>query len=163
MTSSNEDLRMTSSSEDLLHVMSSSGDVRRVTSSGRSSSENNRRPDKTISSQPVRRKDLCKLLGLNNDTDLKSLPEAKIAQKVALMHTSKTSSTSAYPKATLSRSTLRRRGSRGRPTIKPTRQPPATASAKRSGRRWCKRESTTKRGIRSSADRSSSRGSKSST
>lgn len=93
MTSSNEDLRMTSSSEDLLHVMSSSGDVRRVTSSGRSSSENNRRPDKTISSQPVRRKDLCKLLGLNNDTDLKSLPEAKIAQKVALMHTSKTSST----------------------------------------------------------------------
>ena len=75
MTSSNEDLRMTSSSEDLLHVMSSSGDVRRVTSSGRSSSENNRRPDKTISSQPVRRKDLCKLLGLNNDTDLKSLPK----------------------------------------------------------------------------------------
>jgi len=42
-----------------------------------------------MGSQPVRRKDLCKLLGLNNDTDLKSLPEAKIAQKVALMHTSK--------------------------------------------------------------------------
>jgi hypothetical protein len=78
-----------SSLEDLPRVTSPKGEKK---IEGRSSSENNRGSDKIIGSQqhqPVRRKDLCKLLGLNNDSDIKGVPEGKIAQKVALLHTTK--------------------------------------------------------------------------
>ena len=78
-----------SSLEDLPRVTSPKGEKK---IEGRSCSENNRGSDKIIGSQqhqPVRRKDLCKLLGLNNDSDIKGVPEGKIAQKVALLHTTK--------------------------------------------------------------------------
>jgi hypothetical protein len=93
--------RSSSSSGDLLRVTSSgaekippaSRDDPRVTSSAgkkrsevRSLSEDSRRADKIIA-PPVRRKDLCKLLGLNNEAEVESAPEGRIAQKVALLHT----------------------------------------------------------------------------
>ena len=98
-SSSMEDLHlMTSSTEDEKSI-SREENLRPMTSlkrpEPRSSSENSRQADRrpATRTQPVRRKDLCKLLGLNDDTEVKDLPDRKLAQKVALLHTTAATTT----------------------------------------------------------------------
>ncbi len=83
-----EDLRVTSSAAE---ISQSSADTKIV---AQKSETNNREPiipqqQQQQQQQPVRRKDLCKLLGLNNDADINGVPEGRVAQKVALLHTAK--------------------------------------------------------------------------
>ena len=81
-----------SSLEDLRVVTSSSTEISQSSVEKKivaQKSETNNREQIVIPQQPVRRKDLCKLLGLNNDSDINGVPEGRVAQKVALLHTAK--------------------------------------------------------------------------
>lgn len=81
-SSSLEDLRVTSSPAE----MSQSSAEKKIVAQ---KIETNNQMVPPPQQQPVRRKDLCKLLGLNNDSDINGVPEGKVAQKVALLHTAK--------------------------------------------------------------------------
>ena len=81
------------SSQDNLHNATSSKSEIKVKSVNKNDDNksviesNNGQP--ISAQQPVRRKDLCKLLGLNNDSDTNCDTESRVAQKVAMLHTVK--------------------------------------------------------------------------